>query len=72
MCDFSCFLSINGKRKRITKEDLLTIARENSIKKGEVIINELNAVIKTWSDFANQANVRKDLQEKIRIHLNVI
>ena len=72
MYDFSCFLSINGKRKRITKEDLLTIARENSIKKGEVIINELNAVIKTWSDFANQTNVRKDLKEKIRIHLNVI
>jgi len=64
-------LSINAKRKQITKEDLLTIAKENSIKKGEAIINELNAVIKNWNDFANQANVRKDLQEKIRLNLNV-
>ena len=71
MYDFSCFLSINGKRKLITKEDLLTIAKENSIKKGEAIINELNVVIKNWNDFAKQANVRKDLQEKIQSNLNV-
>ena len=64
-------LSINGKRKQITKEDLLTIAKENSIKKGEAIINDLNAVIKNWNDFAQQANVRKDLQEKIQSNLNV-
>jgi serine/threonine-protein kinase HipA len=64
-------LSINGKRKQITKEDLLTIAKENSIKKGEAIINDLNTVIKNWNDFANQANIRKDLQEKIRLNLNV-
>jgi serine/threonine-protein kinase HipA len=63
-------LSINDKRTQITKEDLLTIAKENSIKKGEAIINDLNEVIKNWNDFANQANVRKDLQEKIRLNLN--
>lgn len=65
-------LSINGKRKNISKADMLTIAKDNSIKKGEAIIEEINTVIKSWEKFASQANVRKDLQEKIRIHLNVI
>ena len=64
-------LSINGKRKQITKEDLLKIAKENSIKKGESIINELNATIKKWYDFAHQANVREDLKVKIQSNLNV-
>jgi serine/threonine-protein kinase HipA len=64
-------LSINGKRKQITKEDLLKIAKENSIKKGESIINELNATIKKWKDFAHQANVREDLIVKIHSNLNV-
>ena len=65
-------LSINGKRKNISKADMLTIAKDNSIKKGEAIIEEINTVIKSWEKFASQANVRSDLQEKIRIHLNVI
>lgn len=64
-------LSVNGKRKNITKEDLLTVAKENSIKKGAVIIDELNSIIKTWNEFAIQANVRKDLKEKIYSNLNV-
>ena len=64
-------LSINGKRKQITKEDLLKIAKENSIKKGESIINELNATINKWKDFAHQANVREDLILKIHSNLNV-
>ena len=65
-------LSINGKRKNISKADMLTIAKDNSIKKGEAIIEEINTVIKSWEKFASQANVRSDLQEKIRNHLNVI
>jgi len=64
-------LSINGKRKNISKADMLTIAKDNSIKKGEAIIEEINTVIKSWEKFASQANVRSDLKEKIRIHLNV-
>ncbi len=42
------------------------------LKRGEAIINDLNVVIKNWNDFANQENVRKDLQEKIRLNLNVL
>jgi serine/threonine-protein kinase HipA len=64
-------LSINGKRLGITKEDLMTIAKNNSIKKGDKIIAEINAVVKSWNKYATQAKVTDDLQEKINLHLNV-
>lgn len=63
-------LSINGKHKNITLSDLMTIAKANSIKKGEAIINEINNVIKNWSDFATQAKVRPDLHSQIKNTLN--
>lgn len=65
-------LSVNGKRLNITKEDLMTIAKENSIKKGEKIIQEINHVVKSWNQFAREAEVRKDLKEKISQNLNIL
>ncbi len=64
-------LSVNGKRNNISKKDLMTIAKDNNIKKAEKIIDELISVVKSWADYANQANVRKDLIEKINLNLNV-
>lgn len=63
-------LSVNGKRLNITKEDLMTIAKDNSIKKGEKIIHEINHVVKSWNQYAVEAEVRKDLKEKISQNLN--
>lgn len=63
-------LSINGKRTGITKEDLLTIAKQNSIKKGDKIIREINATVKSWKKYADRAEVRRDLKEKIYGHLS--
>jgi serine/threonine-protein kinase HipA len=51
-------LSVNGKRKKITKADLMTIAEANTIKKGEKIIEEINEVVSNWQDFASQAKVQ--------------
>lgn len=65
-------LSVNGKRLQITREDLLTIAKNNNIKKGEKIITEINRVVKSWESYANRANVRKDLANRIQNHLNII
>ena len=65
-------LSVNGKRLNITKADLMTIAKDNNIKKGEKIIDEINLVIKSWNDFAKQAGVRTDLQQRIHQNLNVL
>ena len=65
-------LSVNGKRLGITKSDLMTIAMDNNIKKGEKIIDEINLVIKSWDVYAKQAGVRKDLQERIKQNLNIL
>jgi serine/threonine-protein kinase HipA len=63
-------LSINGKRLAITKEDLMTIAKDNNIKKGEKIIEDINSTIKSWNKYANQVDVRDDLRERISLNLN--
>ncbi|WP_422348513.1 type II toxin-antitoxin system HipA family toxin [Flagellimonas sp.] len=64
-------LSVNGKRLDITKEDLLTIAKDNNLKRGKSILEEINAVVKSWKTYAQQAGVRKDLEERIYGNLNV-
>ena len=58
-------LSINGKRKDITKSDLLHIAKQMNIKKAENIINEIANVIGNWNQYAKQVNVDKKLQQAI-------
>ena len=65
-------LSVNGKRLEINKEDLMTIARDNNIKKGEKIIEGINATIKSWNQYAERAQLRPDLKEKINTNLNTL
>ena len=65
-------LSINGKRLNITKADLMTIAKDNNIKKGEKIVEDTNLVVKSWNVYANQAGVRTDLKERICQNLNIL
>ena len=63
-------LSINGKRIAITKSDMMTIANNNNIKKGEKIIDEINSIVKSWNKYATQAKVKNELKKKINDHLN--
>jgi serine/threonine-protein kinase HipA len=63
-------LSVNGKRVNISKADLMKIAKDNNIKKGEKIINEVNTIIRKWEDYAKQAGVRADLHQSIHQNLN--
>ena len=65
-------LSVNGKRINITKEDLMTIARDNNIKKGKQIIEEINDTIKQWDTYSRKTSIRQDLAEHISKHLNVL
>lgn len=65
-------LSVKGKRTEITRTDLMTIARDNNIKKGEKIIDQINTVVKAWDQYAVKARVRADLSERISRDLNVI
>jgi serine/threonine-protein kinase HipA len=66
-------LSINSKRKEITKEDLLTIGESIKCKKAASIIEEINSTVKQWNDFANEVNVSDALRNSIAktlIHLS--
>lgn len=65
-------LSVNGKRLNITKDDLMTIAVANNIKKGERIIEEVNSVIKSWRDYAKRAGVKSELENYINQNLNLL
>lgn len=65
-------LSVNGKRLQIAKADLMTIAKDNNIKKGEKIITEINGRVKAWQSYASQAKVRRDLRDRIQNNLNVL
>ena len=58
-------LSINGKRQNITRDDLLEVAKKMNIRKADTIINQVNAVISRWNDFAAQTNVKADLRDAV-------
>lgn len=64
-------MSVNSQRESILKEDLMTIAKDNSIKKGEQIIEEINKVVNNWVDFASQAKVshRNTIEIKQNLHV---
>ena len=49
---------------------MMTIARDDSIKKGGKIIEDINAVVNSWLKYAIQAEVRQDLKERIQSNLN--
>ncbi len=64
-------LSVNGKKEGISKQDLLKIAKENNIKKGSNIIEEIISVITSWHHYSKIAGVRMDLSKRIEENLNV-
>jgi len=59
-------LSINGKRKDITKTDLLNVAKQMNIKKAESIINHISEVIINWENYAEKVNLELPLKEAIQ------
>ena len=58
-------LSLNGKRKNITKDDLLAVAKNMNIKKANSIIEQISATVTNWYEYAEQANVEDNLKKKI-------
>jgi serine/threonine-protein kinase HipA len=66
-------LSINGKRKNITVDDILTIAKEISLKKGKDIIEEITTGVSGWEGFANEAGIPvKQMEDIGKLHLTEI
>lgn len=59
-------LSINGKRKDITKEDLLSVAKSMNIKKAKAIVMEISEKVSLWDKYASIAKVGQELREAIK------
>jgi len=58
-------LSVNGKRKNITENDLLTVAQSMNIKKADQIIRQVNAQVLRWEKFADQTGVSKKIRKAV-------
>lgn len=58
-------LSINGKRSNITKDDLLSLAKNMNIKKATQLIEQVSDVVSQWNSYANKVNVERKLRDSI-------
>ncbi|WMI65299.1 type II toxin-antitoxin system HipA family toxin [Aestuariibaculum sp. YM273] len=65
-------LSINGKRKDINRQDLLTVAKSMNIKKADVIISQINNVIANWNTYAEAVNAKPELRDNIANNLELM
>lgn len=62
-------LSINGKRKDITRDDLLLIAKKMNIKKANQHIEKVKDVVSNWNSYADKVWVDTDLKKSINKNL---
>lgn len=58
-------LSINGKRRNITENDMLSIAKSIRVKNGKEIINQIRDVVYKWPTYAKQTGVSTKKINKI-------
>lgn len=58
-------LSINGKRKEITKADLLVIGESIRCKKASEIVDEINDTVNQWKKFADDVELKPRLRDEI-------
>jgi serine/threonine-protein kinase HipA len=58
-------LSINGKRKDITRQDLLAVASQMNIKKAATIISQISDIINNWEAYASEVKVHAKLKAAI-------
>ncbi|MDX9694161.1 MAG: type II toxin-antitoxin system HipA family toxin [Bacteroidales bacterium] len=59
-------LSVNGKRKNITRDDLLSLAKQMNIKKATHIITQISDIIKEWPKYADITRVEPLLRDTIK------
>ncbi len=58
-------LSINGKRKGITRDDLLEVGRQMNVKKAPTIVLQIAETVTKWHEFAEQVKVEAKLKDAI-------
>lgn len=59
-------LSVNGKRKNITRHDLLHVGKQMNIKNAEEIISSVASAVSKWNDIAEEVNVDVQLKNAIK------
>ncbi len=59
-------MSILGKRDNITKEDLITCGVQNSIKKPDLIVEEVKDVVSAWEQIALECEVPGTLIKQVK------
>ena len=64
-------LSVNGKRSNISKDDLLAVGFQMNVKKAKLIVDQIEAVVKKWVEFAEEALVEPKLRDAITTTLLV-
>lgn len=65
-------LSINGKRKDITRKDLLVIGASIQCKKAAEIIDQINSTVSQWKKFADEVQVDPELRDEIDKTLSIL
>jgi serine/threonine-protein kinase HipA len=65
-------LSINGKRKNITRNDLLMVGKNMNIKNADQIIVSVSDVISKWKVYADAVNVDAELRNAIEATLLIL
>jgi len=58
-------LSVNGKRKGITKNDLLAIGKSIKCKQASGIIDDIESTVMNWKKFAKEVGVSAKLRDAI-------
>ena len=58
-------LSVNGKRKEITKSDLLVVGKSITCKHAAAIVDDIEATVMNWPTFANETDVSEKLSAAI-------
>jgi serine/threonine-protein kinase HipA len=58
-------LSVNGKRKDISRQDLLAVAHQMNIKRAATIIHQISDIINNWDAYASEVKVHVKLKAAI-------
>jgi serine/threonine-protein kinase HipA len=58
-------LSVNGKRKNISRDDFLSVAKNMNIKKAGNIVTQINETVKNWQSYAEETKVMPQLRDAI-------
>ena len=65
-------LSVNGKRKSISRDDLITVGKSMNIKKADTIITDISGVVSNWKTYAKNVGVKSELRDLIENHLELL